>query len=36
VAWRALLPENAIVPDLHAQVFDHMAFCLPPGEQMPG
>jgi 2-polyprenyl-6-methoxyphenol hydroxylase-like FAD-dependent oxidoreductase len=36
VAWRALLPEHAIAPDLHAQVFDHMAFCLPPGEQMLG
>ena len=35
-AWRALVPEHAIVPDLHAQVFDHMAFCLPPGEQMLG
>jgi 2-polyprenyl-6-methoxyphenol hydroxylase-like FAD-dependent oxidoreductase len=36
VAWRALLPEHAIAADLHAQVFDHMAFCLPPGEQMLG
>jgi 2-polyprenyl-6-methoxyphenol hydroxylase-like FAD-dependent oxidoreductase len=36
VAWRALLPEHAIAPDLYAQVFDHMAFCLPPGEQMLG
>jgi 2-polyprenyl-6-methoxyphenol hydroxylase-like FAD-dependent oxidoreductase len=36
VAWRALVPESAIVPVLHAQVFDHMAFCLPPGEQMLG
>jgi 2-polyprenyl-6-methoxyphenol hydroxylase-like FAD-dependent oxidoreductase len=36
VAWRALLAEHAIAPDLHAQVFDHMAFCLPPGEQMLG
>jgi len=35
-AWRALVPERAIAPDLHAQVFDHMAFCLPPGEQMLG
>jgi len=35
-AWRALVPEHAIAPDLHAQVFDHMAFCLPPGEQMLG
>jgi 2-polyprenyl-6-methoxyphenol hydroxylase-like FAD-dependent oxidoreductase len=35
-AWRALVPEYAIAPDLHAQVFDHMVFCLPPGEQMLG
>jgi 2-polyprenyl-6-methoxyphenol hydroxylase-like FAD-dependent oxidoreductase len=35
-AWRALVPEHAIAPDLHAQVFDHMAFCLPPGEQILG
>jgi 2-polyprenyl-6-methoxyphenol hydroxylase-like FAD-dependent oxidoreductase len=36
VAWRALLPEHAIAPHLHARVFDHMTFCLPPGEQMLG
>ncbi len=35
-AWRALVPEDAIPPALHAQVFDHMAFCLPPGEQILG
>jgi 2-polyprenyl-6-methoxyphenol hydroxylase-like FAD-dependent oxidoreductase len=35
-AWRALVPEYAIAPALHAQVFEHMAFCLPPGEQMLG
>jgi len=35
-AWRALVPEHAIGPELHAEVFDHMAFCLPPGEQMLG
>jgi len=32
-AWRALLPENAIPPDIHRELFDSMAFCLPPGEQ---
>ncbi len=32
-AWRALLPESAIPPDIHRQLFDSMAFCLPPGEQ---
>jgi 2-polyprenyl-6-methoxyphenol hydroxylase-like FAD-dependent oxidoreductase len=35
-AWRALIPEHAIPPVLHAQVFEHMAFCLPRGEQMLG
>ena len=35
-AWRALVPERAIAPDLHAQVFDHLSFCLPPGEQILG
>src|ERR1051326_3151182 len=32
-AWRSLLPESAIPPDIHRQLFDSMAFCLPPGEQ---
>jgi 2-polyprenyl-6-methoxyphenol hydroxylase-like FAD-dependent oxidoreductase len=32
-AWRALLPESAIPPALHRELFDSMAFCLPPGEQ---
>ena len=35
-AWRALVPEHAIRPHLHAEMFDHLAFCLPPGEQMLG
>ncbi len=35
-AWRALVPEETIAPQLHADVFDHMAFCLPPGEQILG
>jgi 2-polyprenyl-6-methoxyphenol hydroxylase-like FAD-dependent oxidoreductase len=35
-AWRALVPEAAITPALHADVFAHMAFCLPPGEHMLG
>jgi 2-polyprenyl-6-methoxyphenol hydroxylase-like FAD-dependent oxidoreductase len=35
-AWRALVPESAIAVDLHATVFGHMAFCLPPGEQILG
>jgi 2-polyprenyl-6-methoxyphenol hydroxylase-like FAD-dependent oxidoreductase len=32
VAWRALLPEQAIPPEL----FELMTFCLPPGEQCLG
>jgi 2-polyprenyl-6-methoxyphenol hydroxylase-like FAD-dependent oxidoreductase len=32
-AWRALLAESAIPPDIHRELFDAMAFCLPPGEQ---
>src|SRR5579864_2170916 len=35
-AWRALVPEEAIPPGLHAEAFAHMAFCLPPGEHMLG
>src|SRR5436190_4387575 len=33
VAWRALLPEQAIPPAIHRELFDSMTFCLPPGEQ---
>lgn len=32
-AWRALLPESAIPPDIQCELFESMAFCLPPGEQ---
>jgi 2-polyprenyl-6-methoxyphenol hydroxylase-like FAD-dependent oxidoreductase len=35
-AWRALVPEETVAPQLHAHVFEHMAFCLPPGEQILG
>jgi 2-polyprenyl-6-methoxyphenol hydroxylase-like FAD-dependent oxidoreductase len=35
-AWRALVREETIPPSLHAEVFAHMAFCLPPGEHMLG
>jgi 2-polyprenyl-6-methoxyphenol hydroxylase-like FAD-dependent oxidoreductase len=35
-AWRALLPENAIAPAIHRQLFEMMVFCLPPGEQCVG
>lgn len=36
VAWRALLPESAIPPDIHRELFTDMTFCLPPGEQCLG
>jgi len=35
-AWRMLVPEALISKPLHADVFMHLAFCLPPGEQMLG
>jgi 2-polyprenyl-6-methoxyphenol hydroxylase-like FAD-dependent oxidoreductase len=36
VAWRGLIPEAALSPKTHADVFDSLAFTLPPGEQMLG
>src|SRR5580658_897987 len=36
VAWRALLAESAIPPDIHRELFELMTFCLPPGEQCLG
>jgi 2-polyprenyl-6-methoxyphenol hydroxylase-like FAD-dependent oxidoreductase len=36
VAWRSLLPEKAIPPAIHCELFEHMVFCLPPGEQFLG
>ena len=36
VAWRALLPERAIPPAIHRELFELMTFCLPPGEQCLG
>ncbi|HTV38498.1 MAG TPA: FAD-dependent monooxygenase, partial [Xanthobacteraceae bacterium] len=32
-AWRTLLPESAIPPAIHRELFESMTFCLPPGEQ---
>jgi 2-polyprenyl-6-methoxyphenol hydroxylase-like FAD-dependent oxidoreductase len=32
-AWRALLSESDIPPDAHRDLFEFMAFGLPPGEQ---
>jgi 2-polyprenyl-6-methoxyphenol hydroxylase-like FAD-dependent oxidoreductase len=36
VAWRALLPETALPPQVHREVFGDFVFCLPPGEQFLG
>ncbi len=36
VAWRALLAESAIPPEIHRELFMDMTFCLPPGEQCLG
>jgi 2-polyprenyl-6-methoxyphenol hydroxylase-like FAD-dependent oxidoreductase len=36
VAWRALIPEHALPPAIHAELFAAMSFCLPPGEQFIG
>ena len=36
IAWRSLLPEQAIPPEIHRELFEHMVFCLPPGEQFLG
>jgi 2-polyprenyl-6-methoxyphenol hydroxylase-like FAD-dependent oxidoreductase len=33
VAWRGLVPEDALSPAAHADLFDALVFCLPPGEQ---
>ena len=33
IAWRSLLPEQVIPPDIHRELFEFMTFCLPPGEQ---
>jgi 2-polyprenyl-6-methoxyphenol hydroxylase-like FAD-dependent oxidoreductase len=36
VAWRALLPEAALPPEVHREIFGNFTFCLPPGEQFLG
>jgi 2-polyprenyl-6-methoxyphenol hydroxylase-like FAD-dependent oxidoreductase len=36
VAWRSLIPEQELPPDIHREVFSSMVFCLPPGEQFLG
>jgi 2-polyprenyl-6-methoxyphenol hydroxylase-like FAD-dependent oxidoreductase len=35
-AWRALIAESAFPPDVHRELFEYMAFTLPPGEQFLG
>jgi 2-polyprenyl-6-methoxyphenol hydroxylase-like FAD-dependent oxidoreductase len=35
-AWRALVDEAAISAPTRRDIFEYMAFCLPPGEQMLG
>ncbi len=36
VGWRGLVPEADMPPDVHAALFAHFAFYLPPGEQILG
>ena len=36
VAWRGLVDEAALTPKTHADVFESLAFTLPPREQMLG
>jgi 2-polyprenyl-6-methoxyphenol hydroxylase-like FAD-dependent oxidoreductase len=36
VAWRALVPESALPPALHRDLFEALTLCLPPGEQCLG
>ena len=36
VAWRSLIPEAAIPPAIHREMFMNMTFCLPSGEQFLG
>src|SRR5204862_1850729 len=33
---RSMIPEKAIPPAIHREVFEYMVFCLPPGEQFLG
>ncbi len=33
VAWRGLVAESELSPAAHAELFDALVFCLPPGEQ---
>jgi 2-polyprenyl-6-methoxyphenol hydroxylase-like FAD-dependent oxidoreductase len=35
-AWRGMVEESALPPDVHAELFAYFAFSLPQGEQMLG
>ena len=34
VAWRAVLEEDAVPPEIRREIFDLYTFCLPEGEQL--
>jgi 2-polyprenyl-6-methoxyphenol hydroxylase-like FAD-dependent oxidoreductase len=36
IAWRAVLDERQIPPDIHREIFELYTFCLPEGEQLLG
>jgi 2-polyprenyl-6-methoxyphenol hydroxylase-like FAD-dependent oxidoreductase len=36
VAWRAIVSESGLPQQIHDDLFDALAFCLPPGEQFLG
>src|ERR1700734_3630015 len=36
VAWRAIVAESGLPEQIHDDLFDALAFCLPPGEQFLG
>ncbi len=35
-AWRGLVPESAFSMEFRREIFEQLAFCLPPGEQCLG
>jgi len=36
IAWRGMVGESVLPPEVHMELFAYFAFCLPPGEQMLG
>ena len=36
VAWRAVLDEGQIPPEIHREIFELYTFCMPEGEQLLG